>query len=100
MTDGANRSDTAFTGRIPEMYDHLMGPMVFAPYAAGLARRVSEIGAGRILETAAGTGMVTRALLGSLPESVEIVATDLNPAMLAYAASRTNDPRVQWRQAD
>lgn len=55
---------------------------------------------GRILKTAAGTGMVTRALVSSLPESVSIVATDLNQPMLDHAASQVPSTRVTWRQAD
>ena len=55
---------------------------------------------GRILETAAGTGMVTRALVSSLPESVSIVATDLNQPMLDHASSQLPSMRVTWRQAD
>ena len=55
---------------------------------------------GRILETAAGTGMLTRALVSSLPESVSIVATDLNQPMLDHASSQLTSTRVNWRQAD
>jgi ubiquinone/menaquinone biosynthesis C-methylase UbiE len=55
---------------------------------------------GRILETAAGTGMVTRALVSSLPESVSIVATDLNQPMLDHASRQLPSTRVTWRQAD
>jgi ubiquinone/menaquinone biosynthesis C-methylase UbiE len=55
---------------------------------------------GRILETAAGTGMVTRALVSSLPESVSMVATDLNQPMLDHASSQLPSTRVTWRQAD
>jgi ubiquinone/menaquinone biosynthesis C-methylase UbiE len=55
---------------------------------------------GRILETAAGTGMVTRALVSSLPESVSILATDLNQPMLDHASAQLSSTRVTWRQAD
>jgi ubiquinone/menaquinone biosynthesis C-methylase UbiE len=55
---------------------------------------------GCILETAAGTGLVTRALVSSLPESVSIVATDLNQPMLRHASSHLPSTRVTWRQAD
>jgi hypothetical protein len=51
--------DTAFVGSIPEMYDRYMGPMLFEPNANGLASRLSGF-AGDILETAAGTGRLTR----------------------------------------
>jgi ubiquinone/menaquinone biosynthesis C-methylase UbiE len=81
-------SDTAFVGHIPQLYDRLMGPMLFHPYAADMARRLAGLTAGHILETAAGTGIVTRALAATLPETVAITATDLNQPMLDHAASQ------------
>ena len=92
--------DKAFTGSIPALYDRYLGPLLFEPYAVDLARRLSGMTAGRVLETAAGTGIVTRALTNALPRSVEIVATDLNQAMLDHALARLGDSRVIWRQAD
>ena len=56
--------------------------------------------AGRVLETAAGTGIVTRALARTLPAAVGITATDLNQAMLDHAAAQDGASRVAWRQAD
>jgi SAM-dependent methyltransferase len=92
-------SDTAFAGSIPGIYDRCLGPFLFEPYAADLARRSAASGAGRILETAAGTGIVTAALAQALPEA-EIVATDLNPAMLAVAEARLSSPIVSFVPAD
>jgi ubiquinone/menaquinone biosynthesis C-methylase UbiE len=93
-------ADRVFQGSIPALYDEHMGPLVFVPYADDLASRLADIRQGRILETAAGTGIVTRALVSSLPEGVSIVATDLNQPMLDHAASRLPSTRVTWRQAD
>ena len=93
-------ADRVFRGSIPAVYDRHLGPLIFVPYAEDLAARLADMHRGRILETAAGTGMVTRALLASLPESVSIVATDLNQPMLDYAASRLSSTRLIWRQAD
>ena len=92
-------TDTAFAGSIPELYDRHLGPMFFAPYAADMARRARVLSPRRLLEVAAGTGIVTGALLRALPEA-EIEATDLNGPMLALAASRLPDPRLRWSQAD
>ena len=91
-------SDTAFTGSIPELYDRYMGPMLFEPFARDLAARFAGF-SGDLLETAAGTGQVTRLLAAAAP-AARIVATDLNPPMLARAAEVTAAPNVQWRQAD
>jgi ubiquinone/menaquinone biosynthesis C-methylase UbiE len=74
--------------------------MIFAPYAADLAARLADLTSGSLLETAAGTGIVTRALAATLPPEVAIVATDLNHPMLDHAASRLASDRVSWRQAD
>lgn len=93
-------SDRAFEGSIPALYDHYLGPMIFAPYAEDLATRLADLRHGRVLETAAGTGVVTRALVAALPPEVAIVATDLNQPMLDHAASRLPSGRVSWRQAD
>jgi hypothetical protein len=70
-------ADRVFRGSVPALYDQHLGPLIFVPYADDLASRLADMQHGRILETAAGTGMVTRALVSSLPESVSMVATDL-----------------------
>src|SRR4051812_27866669 len=93
-------ADVAFGGSIPALYDRYLGPLLFEPYAVDLADRLARLTGGRVLETAAGTGTVTRALARSLPESVEIIATDLNQAMLDYAAAQPIARAVKWKQAD
>ena len=92
-------SDTAFIGTIPRLYDRCLGPLLFEPYAKDLAERASALAPRRILETAAGTGIVTAALVRALPDA-EIVATDLNPDMLAVAASKVASPTVSFQAAD
>ena len=94
------QTDTVFTGSIPELYDRYLGPLIFAPYAADLAARLSDLEGAHLLETAAGTGIVTSALDAALSGSVSIVATDLNQAMLDHAAKQLASIRVTWRQAD
>lgn len=99
-------SDTEFEGSIPALYDRYLGPLIFEPYAIDLAGRCSDLAGGDLLETAAGTGVVTRALARLLPVSVAIVATDLKSAMLAFAAVRAErepgqpEGRIIWQQAD
>jgi ubiquinone/menaquinone biosynthesis C-methylase UbiE len=92
-------TDTVFAGSIPGIYDRYMVPLIFAPYAALLADRARALAPRRILETAAGTGVVTEALHRALPDA-EIVATDLNPPMLEQAALRASAPKVRFQQAD
>jgi ubiquinone/menaquinone biosynthesis C-methylase UbiE len=92
-------TDTVFAGSIPAIYDRYMVPLVFAPYARLVAERAAELRPRRILETAAGTGVVTEELHRALPEA-EIVATDLNAPMLEQAARRISAANVQFKPAD
>ena len=92
--------DTVFSGSIPSLYDRYLGPLIFEPYAEDLASRLAALSPSRVLETAAGTGIVTRALLRALPAEVSIVATDLNQPMLDHAAARVSSDRVSWQTAD
>jgi ubiquinone/menaquinone biosynthesis C-methylase UbiE len=94
-------SDKAFSGSIPESYDRHMVPLIFAQYAADLAQRAAALSPDAVLEIAAGTGVVTRALAPRLSSRASYAVTDLNQPMLDYAASRQPpDPRISWRQAD
>jgi len=92
-------NDTVFAGSIPALYEQYLVPMIFAQYATDLVRRVAAAKPRRVLEIAAGTGVVTRAMADALPDT-EIVATDLNPAMLEQARATGTSRRVEWRQAD
>jgi ubiquinone/menaquinone biosynthesis C-methylase UbiE len=92
-------SDTMFAGSIPGLYDRYLGPLLFEPYAREVAKRAAQLDPRRILETAAGTGIVTEALHRALLEA-KIVATDLNPAMLEVAAQRMNSDKVSFQPAD
>lgn len=93
-------SDSVFAGAVPDIYERLLVPIIFAPFAADLATQVAALKPGCVLETAAGTGAATCALAERLPARARITATDLNPAMLETAARRSSDPRIEWRQAD
>ncbi len=95
-----HHSDKVFSGSIPELYDTLLVPLIFEPYARDLARRVADEPVSRVLEIAAGTGVVTRAVVDALDPNVSIVATDLNQPMLDHGASVRADGNVDWRQAD
>src|SRR6476661_543500 len=93
--------DKVFAGSIPENYDRHMVPLIFEPFAADIAQRAASLSPNVVLETAAGSGVVTRALAPRLPRGASYVVTDLNQPMLDYAASRQgSDSRIKWRQAD
>ena len=94
-------TDKVFAGSIPEIYDRLLVPLIFEPYALDLAGRVAAAHPRDVLEIAAGTGAVPRALASRLGPDVLIVATDLNQPMLDQAATRQPDAkRITWKQAD
>ena len=91
--------DKAFAGAIPAIYDTHLGPLLFEPFAEDLARRMAGFH-GKLLETAAGTGIATLALARSLGDDAEITATDLNQAMLDHAARKPGATHIKWLQAD
>ncbi|MGL9621488.1 methyltransferase domain-containing protein [Bradyrhizobium sp. U531] len=96
-----SNTDKVFAGSIPKIYDEYLVPMIFSVYAEDIARRVAARSPAVVLEIAAGTGAVTRAVAAALPPGIHYVATDLNEPMLAVAAQRqANDDRITWRQAD
>lgn len=89
-----------FSGSIPALYQQYLVPLIFEPYARDLAERVLPLRPQRLLEIAAGTGVVTRCLAQVLPRDCEIVASDISQPMLDHAASFDLGRPVQWRQAD
>jgi SAM-dependent methyltransferase len=95
-----SHSDKVFAGSVPKIYDTYLVPLIFEPFAVDLVNRVSSRSLSRVLEIAAGTGVVTRALASGLGEGASIVATDLNQAMLDQAAAIGTERKVEWRQAD
>jgi ubiquinone/menaquinone biosynthesis C-methylase UbiE len=96
-----SEGDSKFAGSIPALYDQYLAPLMFEPYAADLAQRLADTRGGDLLEIAAGTGVLTRALAQSLPPTVTIVATDLNQPMLDFASMRSTGARaITWRQAN
>src|SRR6267142_1009003 len=93
--------DKIFAGSIPENYDRYMVPLIFESYARDMAVKASALSPKAVLETAAGSGVVTRALAPKLSPDARYVVTDLNQPMLDYAATRQkHDDRITWRQAD
>lgn len=93
-------TDKVFSGSIPKLYETYLVPLIFEPYAADFANHLASRSVTRVLEIAAGTGVVTRSLASELPEDVSIVATDLNQPMLDHAAALGTRRPVEWRQAD
>ena len=95
------QTDLKFVGPVPEVYDRFMVPMLFQSYAEDMAARVASLKPGAVLETAAGSGVVTRLLAPLLGPEARYVVTDLNPPMLERAKARQPaDGRIEWLMAD
>jgi ubiquinone/menaquinone biosynthesis C-methylase UbiE len=88
-----------FKHSTPSLYHRCMGPLLFEPYAKYVAERIAMFRPTHILETAAGTGIVTRALNEAVPNA-RIVATDINPAAVEFAAAHLLSERVTFQPAD
>src|SRR5260221_4889245 len=96
-----SEADKVFAGSIPENYDRHMVPLIFESYARDIAQRVATLSPKAVLETAAGSGVVTRALTSVLAPDAGYVVTDLNQPMLDYAKAKQGaDSRVRWHKAD
>ncbi len=93
--------DKAFAGAIPEIYDTYLVPLIFEVFAEDMATRVAQPGVREVLETAAGSGVVTRALAPRLPGDARYVVSDLNQPMIDRAAGQQPpDGRIVWQCAD
>jgi ubiquinone/menaquinone biosynthesis C-methylase UbiE len=91
---------TAFAGSVPANYDRYLGPLLFEPYALDLVERLKNDQFKKALEIACGTGRVTRHLLSLITGDGSLLATDLNPDMIAEAKTQVKDERVCWQVAD
>src|SRR5688500_11332034 len=96
-----SNDSASFVGSIPQYYDQGLGPIIFADYAADMAQRAAAGDPARVLETAAGTGIVTRKLRDALPVDAHLTATDLNPPMLEIARAKFRaGEQVEFQPAD
>ena len=100
-TKTMSQSDKVFIGSIPKIYDDYLVPLIFQGFAQDLAQRAANLSPTAVLETAAGSGVVTRALAARLSPACHYVVTDLNQPMLDRAAERQGaDARITWQQTD
>ncbi|HYK56203.1 MAG TPA: class I SAM-dependent methyltransferase [Flavisolibacter sp.] len=93
-------SPHAFAGSVPANYDKYLGPLLFEPYALDMAGRLSNAKLQQVLELACGTGRVTKHLVSLLTEDGQLLATDINADMLAFAKTKVEDNRIKWQVAD
>ena len=89
-------------GSAAEVYERDLVPAVFAPWAP-LVVALADLEPGeRVLDLACGSGVVARIAAEEVGEPGEVVASDLNPGMLAVARSRPapTGATIEWREAD
>ncbi len=90
-----------FEGRVPRFYDEGLGPVLFTDFADQIAGRVAAYTPMHVLETAAGTGIVTRRLRDLLPAAAHLTASDLNSPMLDVARTKFRPGElVEFKPAD
>ncbi|WP_120501467.1 class I SAM-dependent methyltransferase [Roseovarius sp. EL26] len=93
--------DKIFEGSIPEIYDAYLVPLIFEEFAVEMADQVAKAAPREVLETAAGSGVVTRALAPILSGDARYLVTDLNSPMLDRAQQQQPpDERITWQRAD
>ncbi|HEU5448995.1 MAG TPA: class I SAM-dependent methyltransferase [Acidimicrobiia bacterium] len=92
-----DESQRRWVDSMSEAYDRWMVPTVFRPFALEMARRIGARRPRRILELAAGTGVLTREILATTG-TADVTATDLNEAMVE--CGRKNVPDATWQSAD
>ncbi len=93
-------SDMTVAATRLDALDRYLAPTVLVPFADDMARRLSRISMGPLLELAADTGVLTRAVASTLSAGMIIIATDPDPLMVAHASTRPGVARVTWQQAD
>jgi ubiquinone/menaquinone biosynthesis C-methylase UbiE len=85
---------------LPVIRDRYLGPSVLSPFADDMARRLSRVSVGPLLETAADTGLLTEAIASSVSAGLTIIATDPSDDMVRYASDKPGTARVIWQTAD
>jgi SAM-dependent methyltransferase len=93
------------TGAIPAdslvtIRDRYLVPTFLAPFADDMARRLSRISIGPLLETSADTGILTQAIASAVSAGMTIVATDASREKVGHASKKPGMARVTWQTAD
>jgi SAM-dependent methyltransferase len=90
-----------FADSVPRSYQRYLVPVLFQPFAAAMAERVLAETQGHVLETACGTGVVSRRLRAMLPSARSLTSTDVSAAMLEAANECSQGLQgIEWMQAD
>ncbi len=93
------KTNISFGGSIPKIYDEVLGPVYFEPYAIDIAERAAKLNPASLLETACGTGIASVYLSNKIP-SAQFISTDINPDMLAIAQTKNSNRNISWQLTD
>jgi ubiquinone/menaquinone biosynthesis C-methylase UbiE len=101
MTD---QGQWQIAGNAAETYEHALVPAVFAPWAPLVVALADPRPGDCVLDIACGTGVVTRLAARQVGRTGKVTGLDLNPGMLAFAASLTpsdarTDAPITWLEA-
>lgn len=86
----------------PDVYERDLVPAVFGPWALKVVELADPKQGERVLDVACGTGIVARRAAERVGAAGYVLGVDLNPAMLAVAASvASSSPNlpIEWREA-
>jgi predicted O-methyltransferase YrrM len=94
------QESTAFDHSTPALYDRYMGPLLFEPYARLIAGRAAMFHPSRILETAAGTGIVSRTVNEAVPQAQIVAIERRDPSSLDRAVNAVTEALRPWDGKD
>jgi SAM-dependent methyltransferase len=91
-------------GSAAEIYERALIPAVFAAWAPLVVALANPRPGERVLDVACGTGVVTRLIAQQVGRTGRVVGLDLNPGMLAVAASNAakeppTSALLTWQEA-
>jgi ubiquinone/menaquinone biosynthesis C-methylase UbiE len=85
-----------------EMYENYFVPAMFLPWATVLLRHAAPQSGERVLDVACGTGIVARQAAPLVGADGQVVALDMNPAMLAvaHALPAPSGATITWQEGN
>ena len=85
-----------------DTYEHYFVPAMFLPWSTILLRHAALQARERVLDVACGTGIVARQAAPLVGTEGQVVALDMNPAMLAVARALPAPPgaTIRWQEGN
>lgn len=81
-------------------YDREVVPWLFDPWVKTFIDLAAPAKTAGILDLACGSGLIARNVVERLGEDGWICGVDADAAMLGYAATTSDDPRISWHESD